>query len=494
MPSPDAPCTRRFSTFVDAGRRACVDLHTWLENEKVVGGLVSLAGVGGGLLFLAIALVKPWYSVPIDITPDASSVTGFRVVMQESRFTLPGRLVVLAAMGSLGLLVVRSVVAFDRFESANGRVGATRIVSTLLVLLLFFPWLAMTWEVPLAAHAAWLQDQHYNLTWLGGDVYNNAEGRDDIAKTGMMFSDNALRTGVYALPDSRVGALRLASFGFVLEWLGYGMAFTQFDGQGWVFACAGCLVLLIGLIRTQPSTGRIKHEWLKTMALPATFACGLGGASLMLPIACGRLLDHARLHHARGENAESLRCLNQVEFLLPVLAEHSQFVLQKGYLLADLGDTESRFSRLVQGVEMERRGMLSQAEAAFFNVLDDADGIPSWKWDGVTREAFRALVRAAIEDFNSGQNVRSHELFRILRDRCRNNLKVNVAFQFAALRMDRPQECTEQVNRIYTIYQGFDALDSRGVRSLVQANAARAHFLANHPNETAEHQVRTIRP
>lgn len=465
----------------------------YLEHEEFIGFMITASCLGAGLLMLLITQVKPWFSVPIDILV-ADTETGFQVVMRESRFTSGGRAIVAACIIGLTGLSFRCVLFRTRKVWADVRVATSRIITTLFVLMLFYPWATMTWDIRLATHAAWLQDQHYNLTWLGGDVYNNTEGRDDIAKSAMMFSTNALRTGVYALPDSRVGGLRLSSLSFVLEWLGYGMAFTQFEGQGWLFGLAACPVIYLGLLRCQKFTGPVAHESTRTFAVPALAAVILLVAAIVPPLKCGKQLDLARLDHARGDYASSLDHLRRAGSWLPVMREHSQYVAQEGYLLMALGHNDSPSARLVQGVEMESRGMLAEAEETFFEVLDRGENQPAWQWDGVTREAYRALIRAGIEDFNSGQTIRCHELFRVLMARCRNNLKVAVAMQYAALRHNEPAECTELVNRVYTIYQGFDALDSKGVKSLVQANAARCHFLSNNENEVAKHFIGTVRP
>ena len=124
----------------------------------------------------------------------------------------------------------------------------------------------------------------------------------------------------------------------------------------------------------------------------------------------------------------------------------------------------------------------------------EPDSKPAWLWDPVSREAYRALIRAGLEDLNSGQNQGAHEIFSVLQKRCPESIKVTLALQYASLRIGNAQQCSDLVLKCYAIYEGLDAMGSKAVLSMIQSNAARAHFLAGNTATAAMHHRKSVRP
>ncbi len=468
-----------------------VKLIALLENETLILRLIGIGVVAAGWLLLIGSLVLPWFVVPIGLTE--SEPERFVVQTQEGSLTP----ILRTFVASLAFYMAQSLVAAIRNpvpeQLWRWQISVSKWSLTIGVLALLYPALTVNLDTRLAAHASWLQDQHLNLTWLGGDVYNNAEGKDDITKSGMIFASNPLQTGIYPLPDDRGGNLQVSSIALILEWFGYGIGFTQFDEKGWVMALLGCGTVVLGNFRLGMVAARSRRVLRQVFKLP--FVVGVAGLFLVItPITiCGHHLEQARLEYARGRYEPSLRHLELAAMWLPAARQHSQYVAQKGYLLLALNRFTEPEAQLVQGIELEMRGRLAEAEAVYWDLVHhDRDQAP-WTWSPTTRDAYRSLIRAGIEDLNSGQTDGAVAIFSELLAICPDNLKCAVALQFGSLQHGNPARCERLANAISEIYSVFDAIEKRTVLSAVFDNTARAYFVQKDGDKTAEFYRRALR-
>ncbi len=462
----------------------------FLEDENVVMRTIGVAVVAIGLLAVAAGLILPWYAVPIGIVTVSDTET--QVVTRNTWFVAPMR-------ACIGIYLIHFFYSLGRICMATDppwqqwQIASCRWTLVLFVIGASFPGLTMNFDVPLSNHACWLCDQHFNLTWLGGDTYNNQEGQDDLCKTGMIFSGNPLRTGVFAPPDSRGGGLQLSNIELISCWFGYGLGFTQFEERGWLLTVAGTLLIVIGQVRLGMVRRTSRRVVRRIVLVPALVAMAYGVFLCAWVSACGYCLDQARQAHARGKYEPSLAWLDLAGDWLPNVRYHSQFVAQRGYLLLALDQTDAPEALLAIGVERESRGMLAEAEAIYWRIVNDGEQGPSWKWSATRREAFRALVRAGIEDFNSGQIQGAIQTLQALLAICPDHLKSLVVLQYAALQQGKPRECERLANQLQVIYYVFDAPEKRAVLAAVYDNTARAYFVDGNAEKSAEFYRRALK-
>ena len=192
--------------------------------------MLALAALGGTLLLAAQA--SPWMRVPVDLVRDA---TGAVHCLSEQ----PG---VTAAFRCV-CLVVGTVLAGGHVWHRRTSDRKAWVAGMLLGLLAMYPFAAMSIDATLSAEAAWLNIQHENLVWLGGDLHTNLEAGRTSWKEQIYLVDTPRQVSVIQMPTSSLGAFR---FGRLMNWVetfGYSNRFFQFVGRGWVMAIVGGMAL-----------------------------------------------------------------------------------------------------------------------------------------------------------------------------------------------------------------------------------------------------------
>ncbi len=462
-----------------------------LEDEDIVFKVIGFAVIGLGFLLLVNGLVNGWYDVPVGIHETSDGHFVPETKRANLAPTMHGIVAIYLAyfLGSLASMIVGVL----QWPWETWRIRVSLAAMSLCVAILAFPAATINWDTSLAAHAAWMQDQHYNLTWLGGDVYNNQEGSDDLTKSGMIFAGNPLRTGIHALPDRRGAQIRLSNLDHSLEWFGYGLSFTQFESKGWLLSVIGCLLIVCGQMRCGMVTRKSRRVLRRVLFMPSILAA-LVIAAVLIPLQISAYhFEQARLHHAWGRFEESLEELDTAARWLPSSRQHSQFIAQRGYLLLALDRVDEPEAQLVMAIEREARGILAEAEATYWSLLRSDPGQPVWHWQAWKREAYRALIRAGLEDFNGGQLDAAHQTFCELLVHCPHNLKVAVALQFTELQLGNAENCERLAAYVQAIYSTFDSLEKRSVLSAVYENTARAYFMRGDGVRTAEFHRRAIK-
>ncbi|MEZ6116031.1 MAG: hypothetical protein R3C28_05600 [Pirellulaceae bacterium] len=464
----------------------------WAEDGELIGRMITIGGFLASLLIALVSLGKPWYSVPVDFVETSGKEF---LVLQHGRLTGVMKVAVLLVMVRIMLGASLRILIPSRRSWETWRTTSTRWALTLLVLVLAFPGLTMHLETNLSGHASWQDAQHYSLTWLGGDVYNDTDAGEDFSKAAVLLSGISTQCGLFDLPEGMAGGVRVATLGFIVDWLGYGTVFTQFEGKGWLAAAAGTLLFLVMMARFSYGMPMRKRTIRRMILVPSFVATTLISLCFAAVLTSGHYLTQARIEHAKGNYDRSLQLLDHAAVVLPAIRHHTHFVAQRGYLLLALDRMSEPEAKLVYGVEMEAAGHLGQAEETFWQILqEESDRVPVWQWRPVTREAYRALLRSGLEDLNSGQNERAHETLSLLSRVCPVSLKTSIALQYAALRLDKADECSLLVHRVRSTYDAYDALSKRGVMAMVEDNAARAHYLAGNTVAAVRHPRRSIRP
>jgi tetratricopeptide (TPR) repeat protein len=209
-------------------------------------------------------------------------------------------------------------------------------------------------------------------------------------------------------------------------------------------------------------------------ALAGSFAAGLVLA--LLPVAvCAFHLDRARDAVERGEPALALERMDHAARVLPVVAESSDFALQRGLLQTRLG-LQTPEAKLYEARVLQGQGLYEQAETLFASLLTSgpAEG-------PVHREAVRGILRRGIRQLNSGETTPAIDsLEAALRaDPC--NVKASYVLQLAYLRVARFESLRELVATMRTTYRFFNSDTKVPILSAAQENIAYAAYLQGDP-------------
>jgi len=415
------------------------------------------------LLFIAIGILgfaalgqstrKNWFEVPQPPLGGADSAFDMIGVTPEC---MP----VFQAMMGIGLISL----AASWFWRRQWTILSTIIASVLCIVPLAFPYFVMLRSPVVSAEAAWLQLQHDNLLWLGGDIYNNAEYGHRGWKSKVYLIDLPQQLAVVRLPSWSPWEIGLDRCGDLLLWLGYSNAFCNFVGKGWVMAIIGSQLLLLSTLQRK-SEFRFSHAGISI----AIFTSGFVFAALIgwsLPFRASNHVRRSAEHCSQREFRASIRELDKAVALLPVLGQDTYYIAQRGVLERQLG-LETDYTRLGRAIELEGDARYEQAYSLIGKLIESDD-------PAIRREALRAVMRFAIQDYNCARFESSAERFRIVLRQQPCNLKLIYLMQLQGIREGRPEN-------VYAMRDWMYEASSKmafGTKTIVRAAANQHAVLA----------------
>lgn len=430
---------------------------------------VTLAGAAA----IAMCVRHTWFNVPM--APSGGAFGSSDVVLRSPGCTS----VFQAVMAVLGICVASSWLWKRQWTLAS-----TVLASAMCLVALSYPYFAMIRSPVVSAEANWLQMQHDNLLWLGGDIYNNAESGQRGWKTKVYMIDTSRQLAVTPLPSWSPWELGLERSHDLLLWLGYSNAFCQFVGKGWFFAVIGSFMLLFASLRTKG-----EFAFGRAGLVLVVFTIALVGAAVVgwsQPFRASRCVREARQAFSNQEYARSLQKLNDAVALLPVLAEDTYYVAQRGAIESALRrDTE--YTRLQSAIGLERQARYDQA----FTVLQP---LIESETPAIRREALRGLMRFAIQDYNSGRFELADQRFQMVLRRQPCNVKLLYLMQVQAIRQSRSHQVDAMRDRMYAASNHFRFGTKKILRAAAQQNCAVATGMHGDANEIWDSQRRAKRP
>lgn len=386
----------------------------------------------GGTLLLALACGLPWMQVPVGADDGSIGTLKPRV---ERNFRL--------ACPALAALLIGW-----RVRSGTWGDGARRTAVVGFVGFLFFPYAAMVWDDRVAAQASWMQMQHENLTWLGGDLCTSAEFGDSPLKSQHYPVDPPRRLMIFRVPRVSSSFFALANMTDLADWLGYTEAFCQFCRRGWFAALTalGTIVIATCIVDRE----LLRTRTIRTIKLLVVLAASGTLIAWTLPWLAGWHVSEAERLVRRGATAPALEHLERAVRYMPALRHDTSYVAQIGRLHHASG-RDSTEAQLYLAVRFEAEGRFADALDRYRDVMHR-----SGPEQPARREACRALLRDAVHALNAGRvNAAEQDLREVLRHEP-TNLKANFALQLIALRsLNRAEldELTERFARVYSFFQ-----------------------------------------
>jgi hypothetical protein len=437
-------------------------------NQLLFVGM-TLAGTGA----LALSTRKSWFVVPVAPARGANSIADIVTIQ-------PGCTLVFKGLMAIGLVAMLASWLWKRQWS----MVSTLIASILCAATLAFPYFVMLRSPVVSAEASWLQSQHDNLLWLGGDIHNNAEFAHRGWKSKVYLIDLPQQLAVVSLPSWSPWEMGLDRCEDLLQWLGYSNAFCNFVGMGWVLAAVGSSFLLLSSLQRNGvfEFGRAG------MAIGLFTTCLVMAAVVgwSLPFRASQHINRSSELSSHRQFAESLSELQKAVSLLPVLAQDTHYVAQRGMLEKALGQ-QTDYTRLRDGITLEREARYDQAFDAISSLVDSE--VPA-----VRREALRGVMRFAIHDYNCARFELSNERFWIVLRHQPCNLKLLYLMQLQGIRESRPELVDLMRDWIYESTNRMAFGTKVILRAAANQHCAIAAGMDNNPEAISMAQSRAKRP
>jgi len=420
--------------------------------------LVNLVFAVLALLLVLLSFLKPWFALPhITIDTDQYFTT-------DSFLTIFFKLLLLLASGG----AVLSFLLSKRLRSLKWILQYCLVCLTLVAL---YPTALILLDVKSAGDAAWLQQQHDTLTWLGGDIYRAHSERSVESGTGVLAQDPPERLAVFRPPTGSFGIDRLNDW---IWWLGYGPSWTQFAGKGWFYAVIGYLLLILCIIgyywRYDIAEARsVLRSGLKriiVMGAPILVIVGIYYAYNK------HLLRSAENATAEGDYEQAETYLARSAKLMPALLNDSGFIRQQGYTHWQLGKNDTPEAQLYQVFWFDANGYHDRAGALMKSLANTE--LPRH----VERELSRHFLRVAVNDFNSGKLSQSIDYLAQLLSLEPNCLQAHFHTQLVNLQAQNLVATQHANERVHTLYYGFKSKNKRGVLATSDWLLAQAELAA----------------
>ena len=426
-----------------------------------------------GSAALLLSTRKNWFTVPVAPAFGANSMKDIVGLTPECMSSFQ----MVMAVGLVGLIA-------SWMWKRQWSMVSTLIASLLCLVCLAFPYFVMLRSPVVAAEASWLQSQHDNLLWLGGDIHNNAEFAHRGWKSKVYLIDLPQQLSVVRLPSWSPWEMGLDRCEDLLQWLGYSNAFCNFLGMGWVLATSGSGMLLLSSLQRNGV-----FEFNRAgVALTLFTACLVLSAIVgwTLPFYASQHINRSAELCSELKFEESLVELQKAVDLLPVLAQDTHYVAQRG-TLDKLSGRQTEYAQLRDGIQLERHARYEQAFATI-SVLANSD-IPA-----IRREALRGVMRFAIQDYNCARFELSSERFRTVLRRQPCNLKLLYLLQLQGIREGRADQVDLLRDWIYEATSRMAFGTKVIIRAAANQHCAIAAGMGNDAKAIVVEQNRAKRP
>jgi tetratricopeptide (TPR) repeat protein len=421
--------------------------------RRLLVQILAIAGIGFALQSCRML----WFAIPVGADPLMTSPGSIDIA--QPQITIAYRLATVAVLAAIILLW---------WFGKTGTLGLVA-ASLWLAALLAYPYAVMVWDPSVSGDAAWLEAQHRDLVWSGGDLNMSIGTRAVGSLDDVLLTQTPRDVNPIDMSEWQPSELTLARLPDLVDRLGYSNKFFEFIRLGWIFALAGSIFLMIAISSPEGHLDMRRAIW----------TAGIFGGTMVVLVALGWAwsflaaadLAAAARHTSRGQYQAALDSLQQARRRLPAIGEDTFFVAQIG-LLADALGRPTPAARLYRANLDEQAGKYHQADVIYERLAFDPNVSPA-----VRREACRAMLRSAIDSLTAARADAALSLLEkvLAVEPC--NLKANYALQLTCLRSGHYRRVSSLAQRMEAIYGYFQfpsklAAISAGYQNSLVANAA----------------------
>jgi hypothetical protein len=298
-------------------------------------------------------------------------------------------------------------------------------------------------------------------------------------KSKVYFIDPPRHIAVAPLPTWSAWDVGLDKLDDLLIWLGYSNVFCQFVRAGWFHGVIGsCLLVLVTLLRSGQLD--LKRTGYATVYLASLMVIG-AVVALNGPFRVKAQLNFAAQAMSRGDYRQSLNHLNACADLFPCLSQDTNYISQRALLEHEL-KWKSDHARLFQAVQDESLGRYERAFVTWRRLCDSSD-------KSIRREALRAVLRFAVQDYNSQRIGLARQRFEFVLYRQPGNVKAIYFLQTLAIREKNSPGVYLMCDWMYAATSHLNFGTTKILKAVSQQNAKLAAALDGDVKET---WVRTI--
>ncbi len=442
-----------------------IKLRSILSDKNFLPNLVSGVTIVVAILLVILGMLSPWFAIP--------HIVDNEVVTRDSSITVYFKILLFLIFL---VLLISTKGSFERL----GKKLAYATMAGLLFSLWFPSWLTMR-DVDVMGDAAWLQQQHDNMTWLGGDVYRAHSERSIGWGAGVNAQDPPSRLAMYKPP---VGSLSLERMNDWIWWIGYGPSFTQFVGKGWfcmVFGCFFGLICIIGYYWR-------KNVYEARQLLRKLFSRGMAvciiilGISVLIVMKTNYSLNLTKANISNSEYEMASANLKDAIRWMPTLECDSGILRQMGYLDINNGKEYSAYAALYEINHLEEEGYYAQARGLLQKNVYKLNEMPRT----CGRELIRHQIRVAVNEINSGRHQQAgRRLDKIIQQKP-NVIQARFHRQLVALHTGELIRSREMNRSLIEIYKKFKSKNKRGVIAASWLMLAQSELDAGNVKESGE--------
>jgi hypothetical protein len=265
----------------------------------------------------------------------------------------------------------------------------------------------------------------------------------------------------------------------MLIWVGYSNVFCQFVRSGWFFALFGSSILAVV---TVISSGSLKLRQAGHAICYMSMIIVIGvTVALSGPFRVKSHLHDAATAMSDGDNQRALTHLQTCSELFPVLTQDTYYIAQRALIEHRLA-MHSDYARLFDASRDETIGRYDESFATWKSLCDSND-------EAIQREALRAVLRFAIQDYNSQRISLARKRLEFVLHRQPANVKAIYLMQILGIREDNPAEVYLMCDWMYAVTDHLNFSSTRILKAVSQQNAQMAAAL---DGDMAETWVRSI--
>lgn len=430
-----------------------------------------------GLLFSVLALKLAWFTLP----------SGWE--MKEGELVSNVRDTYVTKYFKVGLLIsliiwfLVSGFRFFRREWYHFLRWSFLWSMAVFPLILWYPQWVTVNDAKTSGDAAWLQQQHDNLTWLGGDIFRAHSERYNDIQLSVNMQDPPIFLAAFRTPMESLTSLGIEEIPEVIWWFGLNPAFSQFVGRGWFVSWIGVLLIgmgAFGLLKGLPHKGR------RTL-LKKSFYVLLASSSLLVFSALYPVLNaskHLRKAKATaliGEYQQSLEHIASAEKWMPALSFDTSLILQRGRMETLLGENTPS-AKIFQIWKLESLGYGTRAKKLLEELLLERESLPrEWK-----RELSRAWMRMAIDDFNAGKLTQAHKQFHRICELEPVAIQARFHHQLTSLQIGDIQNNRKRCREIKDLYSPYLRKNKQAVLATSSFILSQGEWNAGNARASAE--------